>query len=152
MYSLPATLSRAVRPNYIAGYIAWLVVFTSIWRSHVQWSAIGPVSGVNCAILLLSSFLIAFAALSFLGDGSTRQGSAAATVIVLLLWGTTIGLLLLGPSSFSPILLIVIAVVLMTVYQPWTAWGMLLAINLSFVAVLVFWWRVEVLCFVGCRM
>lgn len=139
----PAALARAAEPNFLVGYLAWAVVAVGLWRNHDPLPAVGPISGRLCALALLGCFLTAFIALSSVADGAVRDAHGRTAVIVVALMGSTFGLLVLGPYSLAPILLIVIAVVLMAAYPPRTAWSLLIAVNAAFLAVIVCRWHVD---------
>ncbi len=72
-----------------------------------------------------------------------RRGRDGGSIISLsLMVASALVLLALGPSSFTPILLIVIATAIAAVYRPGFAVIALVALNLAFLAILVTRWRI----------
>ncbi len=75
--------------------------------------------------------------------GIMRRGADGGSIISLsLMVVPALVLLALGPSSFTPILLIVIAAAIAAVYRPRIAVTALVALNLVFLAVLLARWRI----------
>jgi signal transduction histidine kinase len=125
----------------LAGYIAWLAVAIGIWRESVTWHAPGGFPARVAALALLGIFLAGFALLAPTGadkpNRRRRIGVAAAVLIA-----ATFGLMALGVSSMTAILLIIIAVVLASNYGPRLTAATLLLVNVGFYGVAHWLWHV----------
>lgn len=123
----------APNPVFLAGYLAWAAVAIGLWRVPPVWTPLGETAGRTVAALCMLAFV----------GGIMRRGRDGGSIISLsLMVVSALVLLALGPSSFTPILLIVIAAAIAAVYRPGIAVIALVALNLAFLAVLVARWRI----------
>jgi signal transduction histidine kinase len=81
--------------------------------------------------------------LAFVGGIMRRARDGGSIMSLSLMVVSALVLLALGPSSFTPILLIVIAAAIAAVYRPGIAVIALVALNLAFLAILVARWRID---------
>jgi signal transduction histidine kinase len=125
-------LGFAPNPVFLAGYLAWAAVAIGLWRVPPVWTPLGETAGRTVAALCMLAFV----------GGIMRRGRDGGSIISLsLMVVSALVLLALGPSSFTPILLIVIAAAIAAVYRPGIAVIALVALNLAFLAILVARWR-----------
>ena len=131
---LPYFLSRlAPNPVFLAGYLAWAAVAVGLWRIPPMWAPLGETAGRTAAALCMLAFIV----------GIMRRGSDGGSIRSLSLMVVSgLVLLALGPSGFTPVLLIVIAVAVGAVYPPRIAVPALVALNLAFLAILIVRWRI----------
>lgn len=123
----------APNPVFLAGYLAWAAVAIGLWRVPPVWTPLGETAGRTVAALCMLAFV----------GGIMRRGRDGGSIISLsLMVASALVLLALGPSSFTPILLIVIATAIAAVYRPGFAVIALVALNLAFLAILVTRWRI----------
>jgi signal transduction histidine kinase len=123
----------APNPVFLAGYLAWAAVAIGLWRVPPVWTSLGETAGRTVAALCMLAFV----------GGIMRRGRDGGSIISLsLMVVSALVLLALGPSSFTPILLIVIAAAIAAVYRPGIAVIALVALNLAFLAILVARWRI----------
>ena len=123
----------APNPVFLAGYLAWAAVAIGLWRVPPVWTPLGETAGKTVAALCMLAFV----------GGIMRRGRDGGSIISLsLMVVSALVLLALGPSSFTPILLIVIATAIAAVYRPGIAVIALVALNLAFLAILVARWRI----------
>jgi signal transduction histidine kinase len=123
----------APNPVFLAGYLAWAAVAIGLWRVPPVWTPFGETAGRTVAALCMLAF----------GGGIMRRGRDGGSIISLsLMVVSALVLLALGPSSFTPILLIVITAAIAAVYRPGIAVIALAALNLAFLAILVARWRI----------
>jgi len=124
----------APNPVFLAGYLAWAAVAIGLWRVPPVWTPLGETAGRTVAALCMLAFV----------GGIMRRGRDGGSIISLsLMVVSALVLLALGPSSFTPILLIVIATAIAAVYRPGIAVIALVALNLAFLAILVARWRIS---------
>lgn len=129
----------APNPVFLAGYLAWAAVAIGLWRVPPVWTPLGETTGRTVAALCMLAFV----------GGIMRRGRDGGSIISLsLMVVSALVLLALGPSSFTPILLIVIAAAIAAVYRPGIAVIALVALNLAFLAILVARWRIADLGFI----
>ena len=123
----------APNPVFLAGYLAWAAVAIGLWRVPPVWTPLGETAGRTVAALCMLAFV----------GGIMRRGRDGGSIISLsLMVVSALVLLALGPSSFTPVLLIVIAAAIAAVYRPGIAVIALVALNLAFLAILVARWRI----------
>lgn len=123
----------APNPVFLAGYLAWAAVAIGLWRVPPVWTPLGETAGRTVAALCMLAFV----------GGIMRRGRDGGSIISLsLMVVSALVLLALGPSSFTPILLIVIAAAIAAVYRPGIAVIAVVALNLAFLAILVARWRI----------
>ncbi len=123
----------APNPVFLAGYLAWAAVAIGLWRVPPVWTPLGETAGRTVAALCMLAFV----------GGIMRRGRDGGSIISLsLMVVSALVLLALGPSSFTPILLIAIAAAIAAVYRPGIAVIALVALNLAFLAILVARWRI----------
>lgn len=123
----------APNPVFLAGYLAWAAVAIGLWRVPPVWTPLGETAGRTVAALCMLAFV----------GGIMRRGRDGGSIISLsLMVVSALVVLALGPSSFTPILLIVIAAAIAAVYRPGIAVIALVALNLAFLAILVARWRI----------
>jgi signal transduction histidine kinase len=123
----------APNPVFLAGYLAWAAVAIGLWRVPPVWTPLGETAGRTVAALCMLAFV----------GGIMRRGRDGGSIISLALMViSALVLLALGPSSFTPILLIVIAAAIAAVYRLGIAVIALVALNLAFLAILVARWRI----------
>lgn len=123
----------APNPVFLAGYLAWAAVAIGLWRVPPVWTPLGETAGRTVAALCMLAFV----------GGIMRRGRDGGSIISLsLMVVSALVLLALGPSSFTPILLIVIATAIAAVYRPGIAVIALVALNLAFLAILIARWRI----------
>lgn len=123
----------------LAGFIAWLAVSIGIWRESVNWHALGGLPARAVALVLLGIFLAGFA---LLGPGAGLNHRRRIGVVAAVLTAATFGLMALGVSSVTAILLIIIAVVLASNYGAWLTAATLLLVNVGFYGVAHWLWHV----------
>jgi signal transduction histidine kinase len=123
----------APNPVFLAGYLAWAAVAIGLWRVPPVWTPLGETAGRTVAALCMLAFV----------GGIMRRGRDGGSIISLsLMVISALVLLALGPSSFTPILLIVITAAIAAVYRLGIAVIALVALNLAFLAILVARWRI----------
>ena len=137
---LARTLSKFA-PNqvFFAGYLAWATVAVGLWRESPDWSPLGEAAGRIAAVLCMLSFVVGFAMRR--GGVACQLKDARTITSISLMVASELALLALGPSSFTPILLIVIAVTIGANCSRRTAVMSLVVLNLAFLAVLMTRWR-----------
>jgi signal transduction histidine kinase len=123
----------APNPVFLAGYLAWAAVDIGLWRVPPVWTPLGETAGGTLAALCM---------LAFVGGIVRRARDGGSIISLSLMVVSALVLLALGPSSFTPILLIVIAAAMAAVYRPGIAVIALVALNLAFLAILVARWRI----------
>jgi signal transduction histidine kinase len=125
-------------PLSLAGYLVWVTVAIGLWRetsrgAPSEWSTARAIAAV-CMLVFLAGF-------GLRARGLAEDARDARNVAYLFLMTVSaLALLALGPSSFTPILLAVIAVALGAIYPPPTAVTALVLLNLAFLAILVTRW------------
>ncbi len=124
----------------LAGYIAWLAVAIGIWQESAAWHAAGGFSARAWAMALLGMFLCGFALLGQTGAERAHHRRRIGVMAVLLT--ATFGLMVLGASTVSAILLIIIAVVLASNYEPRLTALILLVVNIAFYCIARWLWHV----------
>jgi signal transduction histidine kinase len=129
----------APTPLVLAGYLAWVTVAIGLWRESLVRGYPGMRDGRPIAAACMLAFLAAFVVRA----AAVTQGATGTRNIVslLLMAASELALLAVGPSNYSPVLLIVIAAVIGAIYSPRGAVAALLLLNLGFLAVLVIRWR-----------
>jgi signal transduction histidine kinase len=129
----PPLLSRlAPNPVFLAAYLAWTAVAIGLWRVPPVWAPLGNTAGESVAVLCMLTFVA----------GIMRRGSDAGSIGSLsLMVVSELVLLTLAPSSFTPVLLIIIAAAVGAVYSLRTAVAALVALNLAFLGILVGRWH-----------
>lgn len=124
----------APNPVFLAGYIAWAAVAIGLWRVPPVWTPLGDAAGRTVAALCMLTFVA----------GIMRRGSDGGSIVSLSLMAVpAVVLLALGPSGFTPVLLIVVASAIGAVYSFRIAVAALLALNAAFLAILVARWRLS---------
>lgn len=123
----------------LAGYLAWATVAVGLWKYPPDWTPLGTAAGRAIAALFMVSFLGGFGlrARAFADQARDARNLVALSLMVV----SALALLALGPSSYTPILLIVIAAALPTIFPARTAVAALVGVNLVFLAVLMTRWR-----------
>jgi signal transduction histidine kinase len=114
-----------------AGYLAWTTVAIGLWRATAH-----GLSGRAIAVVLMLVFLIGFGlrARAFAEPASDARDVLALSLMVA-------SALALGPSIFTPILLIVIAVAFGAICPAGSAVTALVLLNVAFLAILMTRWR-----------
>jgi signal transduction histidine kinase len=128
---------RAISPLTIAAYLTWATVGYALWSDSLRWPPWGPIPARALAAALMTLFLLAFVVLVAAPESPNKNALKVTTIAVMI--GTALGLVAFGPQSATPVLLIVVASVLMASYPARTAWLILGIINVVFLAIL--WWR-----------
>jgi signal transduction histidine kinase len=130
---LPRFLSGlAPNPVFLAGYLAWAAVAIGLWQVPPVWAPLGETAGSTVSVLCMLTF----------AAGIMRRGTDGGSIVSLsLMVVPALVLLALGPSSFTPVLLIVIAAAMAAVYRPAVAVIALVALNVAFAAILLARWR-----------
>lgn len=125
----------------LAGYLACATVAIGVWRVPPDWAPVGVMAGRTWAVLFVLSFVVGF---SMRATAVARPAKDARNIVSLAMMITSaLALLALGgPSDFTPILLIVIAVMIGAVYPPGIAALGLVLLNLAFLALLIERWRI----------
>jgi signal transduction histidine kinase len=129
----------APTPLALAGYLAWVTVAIGLWRESLGRGSFGMPAGRAIAASCMLAFLAAFGVRA--GAFAQQAKDARNIVSLLLMAASELALLALGPSGYTPILLIVIAVVIGAIYRPRAAVAALVLLNLGFLALLVTRWR-----------
>jgi signal transduction histidine kinase len=131
---VPRLLLRLTpNPVFFAGYLAWATVAIGVWRLPPVSTSFGETAGRTVGVLCMLAFVV----------GIMRRGSDAGSIKSLsLMVVSELVLLTLGPSSFTPVLLIIIAAAVGAVYPPRIALAALVALNLTFLGILVARWRI----------
>jgi signal transduction histidine kinase len=120
--------------------MAWLAVAIGVWRESVAWRAPAGIPPRAAALALLAIFLAAFALLGpASADGPGRRRRVGMIVAVLL--ASTLGLMTLGVSDLTAVLLIIVAVVLASNFEPRPTAALLILVNLGFYCVARWWWH-----------
>lgn len=103
-------------PISLAGYLACATVAVGIWRVLPDCRPLGIATGRAVAALCMLSFVVGFGirALAFEQPAKDVRNVAALSLMV----ASELALLALGPSDFTPIPLIVIAVTIGAMYPP----------------------------------
>ncbi|MGH8296449.1 MAG: sensor histidine kinase [Steroidobacteraceae bacterium] len=126
-------------PISLAGYLACATVAIGVWRVPPDWAPFGVMAGRTWAALCMLSFIVGF------GIRATAVAQPAKhvrnIVSLALVAASALALLALGPSDFTPILLIVIAVMIGAIYRPRVAAAGLVLLNLAFLVILIARWR-----------
>jgi signal transduction histidine kinase len=126
---------------HLAGFVAWLAVAIGVWRESAGWLLPVGLPARALVILFLGIFLAGFALLGPTG-ADKRSRRPRTQVVAAVLIAATFGLMALGVSDVTAILLIIIAVVLASNYGPLTTTATLLVVNLGFYGVARWLWHV----------
>lgn len=128
-------------PISIAGYLACAAVAFGLWRTPPYCRPLAATTGRDVAALCMLAFIVGFGmrAAALAQPAKDARNVAALSLMVV----SELALLALGPSDFTPILWIVIAVVIGALYPPRIAVTALLALNVVFLGVLVARWRID---------
>lgn len=130
----------APTPLSVVGYLAWMVVAVGLWQEPLARTSLGLTGDRAVALLCMLCYLAGFATRASV---PAQQAKFARNIVSLsLMAAATIALLALGPSGFTPVLLVVIAAVTGTTYPPIVALMILVALNLAFLALLITRWRI----------
>lgn len=127
-------------PLALAGYLTWATVAIGIWRIPPDFAPLAAATAGSAAVSCLVAFVVGFGIRS-LALAQPAQDVRNWSSLALMV-GSELALLALGPSNFTPILLIVIAAVIGAVYPPRTAALGLVLLNLAFVGVLLARWHI----------
>jgi signal transduction histidine kinase len=123
----------APNPVFLAGYLAWAAVAIGLWRIPPVWTPLGETAGRTAVVLCMLAFVV----------GIMRRGRDGGSIISLsLMVVSALVLVTLGPSGFTPVLLIVIAAAIGAVYSRRIAVAALVALNVAFLAILISRWRI----------
>jgi signal transduction histidine kinase len=127
-------------PISLAGYLAWATVAIGLWLIPPNGRFLAVTTEKTAVALCLLAFLAAFG----IRAGAVGQPATEARNIVslYLMVASELVLLSLGPSDFTPILLIVIAAAIGAIYRPTIAALALVLLNLAFLGILIARWRV----------
>jgi signal transduction histidine kinase len=129
----------APTPLSLAGYLAWVTVAIGLWRETPDWTPLGMTAGRAIAVLCMLVFLAGF---GLRARAFAEQARDARNVLSLsLMVASALALLALGSSTFTPILLIIIAAAIGAIFPPRAAVTALVLLNLAFLAVLLTRWR-----------
>ena len=136
-----AAISPAFRPLHLAGCVAWLATSIGIWEESSRWQPLGGLPARVAAVALLGVFLAAFVCVRPpRGDAAPRRGRIG--VIVAVMVAATFGLMALGASGLTAILLIITAVVAASNFGPRLTAAVLIACNLGFYGIVRWLWQV----------
>jgi signal transduction histidine kinase len=117
-----------------------MVVAVGLWQEPLARTSLGLTGDRAVALLCMLCYLAGFATRASV---PAQQAKFARNIVSLsLMAAATIALLALGPSGFTPVLLVVIAAVTGTTYPPIVALMILVALNLAFLALLITRWRI----------
>lgn len=130
---LDRSLSRlAPNPVFLAAYLAWVVVAVALWRVPPVWTPLGETAGRTVLVLCMLTFVA----------GIMRRGTDGGSIMSLFFMIVSLLVLLaLGPSSFTPVLLIVVAAAIGAVYSPIRSVAALAVLNLAFLGIVIARWR-----------
>jgi signal transduction histidine kinase len=118
-----------------------MTVAIGVWREPSDWKPLDVMAGRAIAILCMLSFLVGF---GLRASAMRQEARRARNVLSLsLMVASEMALLALGPSSYTPILLIVIAAVIGAIYPPRAAVTGLVLLNAGFFAVLGVRWHID---------
>ncbi len=135
-----SALSPVFAPLFMAGCVAWFATGIGIWRESGGWQPVGGMSARMLAMILLGLFLAAFTSIRAPGADADRRCRRIGLIASVLV-AATLGLMLLGASSFTAILLIIAAVVIASNFTPrWVA-ALLVACNAGFYAIARWRWE-----------
>ncbi len=128
----------APTPLSLAGYLVWVTVAIGLWRetphgTPAEWTTERAIAGV-CMLFFLAGF--GLRARGFAEHARDARNIASLFLMIV----SALALLALGPSTFTPILLVVIAVAIGAIYPPRVAVTALVLLNLAFLAVLTTRW------------
>ncbi len=134
----------SVRPDgssalNLAAYVTLAAVTFGVWQDAARWPPVGPVDARLAVVGLIGLFLAAFVSCTRDGEHPGWRRILAIGVMIV----SALALLLLGTSGTSAILLIILAAVLTSALPPRTAWAVLAAVNVVFLAILLLRWRFE---------
>ncbi|MGH8318583.1 MAG: sensor histidine kinase [Steroidobacteraceae bacterium] len=130
----------APNPVFIAGYMAWAMVAIALWQVPPDWTPLGETAGRAMVVLCMLAFVFGFAIPR--GSGAQQPNDARTAIKLSFMLISGLALLALGPSSFTPVLLIIIAVTIGAIYPRRVAVMGLVALNLAFLAIIVARWHV----------
>lgn len=131
---LPRCVSAlAPNPVFFAGYLAWAAVAVGLWRIPPIWAPLGETAGRTATVLCMLAFVI-----GIMRRG--RDGGSIGSLSLMVVSGLV--LLALGPSGFTPVLLIVIAAAVGAVYPPRVAVAAVVALSLAFLGILLARWSI----------
>ncbi len=121
----------------LAAYLTWATIAYSIWRESAKWTGISGIPARDIAALLMAGFLVAFA----LRNRSDALGPTVVSFATLI--ATSLGLLLFGPQSATPVLLVIVAAAVFARSPLPQAWAILGLTNAAFLAILIWRWQRE---------
>jgi signal transduction histidine kinase len=130
----------APTPLTLAGYLAWVAVAIGLWQEPTAHAGLGVSGERTVTVLCMVCFLVGFA---IRASALAQQATSNRNILALsLMIASTVTLLALGTSGFTPILLIVIAAVFGATYPPRVAVMSLAVLNVAFLAALITRWRI----------
>jgi signal transduction histidine kinase len=128
-------------PLALAGYLVWVTVAIGLWRETSHGTPLAGTTDRAIAGMCMLLFLAGFALRARGYAEHARDARNVASLFLMIV--SALALLALGPSTFTPILLAVIAVAIGAIYPPRAAVTALVLLNLAFLAVLMTRWRNE---------
>ncbi len=130
-------LTTLAAPLVLASYLAWFAVWVSVTgRLGLPGEGFGLIADV-----LLLVFLAAWLACLLLEESGPPLLLSVALVVLA---GSALALIGLGRSGTSPILLILVATMLVSQFRPLGIVLTLVAINATFVALMIWRWEIPV--------
>jgi signal transduction histidine kinase len=125
-------------PLSLAGYLVWVTVAIGLWREMAHGK---PLEWTTARAIAVVSMLFFLAGFGLRARGFAEHARDARNFASLILMITSaLALLALGPSTFTPILLVVIAVAIGAIFPPRAAVMALVLLNLAFLVVLMTRW------------
>jgi signal transduction histidine kinase len=125
-------------PLSLAGYLVWVTVAIGLWREMAHGK---PLEWTTARAIAVVSMLFFLAGFGLRARGFAEHARDARNFASLFLMiASALALLALGPSTFTPILLVVIAVAIGGIFPPRAAVMALVLLNLAFLAVLMTRW------------
>jgi signal transduction histidine kinase len=126
---------------HLAGCAAWLAATIGIWGESAAWQPLGGLAARLPTVALLGLFLAAFIWIRA-PSGDEARLRRRVMIIVAVMIVTTFGLMLLGSSNFTPILLVISAVVVASELGPRLTLALLVGCNAAFYCVARWLWEV----------
>lgn len=137
----PSLAQRIVTPLGAAGYLTWATVAFGLWRDAGQWPPVGPLTARTVVGALLGLFLTGFVVRMARSGQPRAEALSIASLFVMVT--AALGLLVFGPQSTTPVLLIVVATVIMAAYPQRIACLLLALVNIAFLMLLFRYWAAE---------
>ena len=137
-----SAFSPALARLHLAGCAAWLAASIGIWRESPAWQPLGGLPARIPAVALLGLFLSAFIWIRAPERDEVRLRRRVLIIVAVMII-TTFGLMLLGISNFTAILLVISAVIVASNFGPRATAALLVGCNAGFYCLARWLWHVS---------